>query len=71
MHPMATHYSCFKCHIVVPLLDGAKEQCPRCGGTNGEVLSQERVSEGFKAGTYFNIDSKTGGPAKEKPRGKR
>lgn len=53
-------FRCNPCHKVFPLIDKTKNNCPSCGGTDGEVMSSERFREGFNAGTYFNIDPKTG-----------
>jgi hypothetical protein len=33
---------------------------------NGQLVSSERVKEGFAAGVYFNFDPRTGKPAKKK-----
>jgi hypothetical protein len=64
---MAKFFNCFTCQKVAPLIGSAEAKCPSCGAANGEVLSQERFEEGFKAGVYFNIDPATGKRAK-KPR---
>lgn len=61
-------YNCFACQKVAPLDEGAERKCPLCGSQNGEVVSGQRVAEGLKAGFYFNIDPKTGKPAKSKRR---
>jgi len=45
----------------------SKDKCSTCGGTNGHVISRERVDEDLEAGVYFNIGQKTGKRAK-KPR---
>ncbi len=63
---MAEYYHCFNCKTVVPVLPGAERKCPSCGGTSGEVISQERFDQGFKAGAYYNIDPRTGKPAKKR-----
>jgi hypothetical protein len=61
-------YNCFACRKVAPLAESTQEKCPACGSTNGERISNERFNEGFKAGVFFNIDPKTGKPAKKKRR---
>ena len=61
-------FHCFSCKKVSPLFESAGTQCPLCSSANGEILSSERFSEGFKAGVYFNLDPKTGKPAKKKPK---
>ena len=65
---MAEYYNCFSCRKVTVLLGTTERKCPLCGSTNGETISQERFDEGFKAGAIFNIDPRTGGPAKKKRR---
>jgi len=58
---MAEYFHCFSCQRVVPLSEMAdQKQCPSCGSPKGEVISQERFNEGFKAGAFFNIDPRTG-----------
>jgi phage FluMu protein Com len=61
-------FRCNDCKKVLPLLNGTEQKCPSCGGTHGEVLSQDRVRDGFEAGTYFNIDPRTGKRSRKKPR---
>lgn len=61
-------YDCFRCRKVMPLIGTAEKKCPSCGSANGEILTDERFNEGFKAGTFYNIDPKTGKPAKKKRR---
>jgi len=51
---------------VTTLVDEDKEKCPLCGSSNGKVISNERLMEGFDSGAFFNIDPKTGKRAKEK-----
>ena len=68
MEHSAMFYSCFSCHKVMPLIGTTEKKCPSCGSANGEVLANERFQEGFKAGTYYNIDPKTGKRAKTKRR---
>jgi hypothetical protein len=65
---MTEYYECFSCGKVIPLIGSEERKCPSCSGTNGEILSQERFDEGFKAGTYYNIDLRTGRQAKTKRR---
>jgi LSD1 subclass zinc finger protein len=67
---MVAYYRCTSCRSVFPLMEGAKEKCAKCGATGGEVLSAEHFKAGFDAGTYYNLDPKTGGRAKAK-RGKK
>jgi rRNA maturation endonuclease Nob1 len=67
---MSQFFECYDCGKVAPLFDGAnKEICPLCGSRRGQAISRERFDEAFKAGVFFNIDLKTGKPAKKK-RGK-
>ena len=61
-------YHCFSCHKVAPLLDRTEKKCPLCGSAKGEVISNQRAHEGLKAGTFYNIDPKTGKRAKAKRR---
>ena len=61
-------FNCLACRKVAPIIGAQEAKCPSCGSTNGELLSHERFNEGFKAGVLFNIDPKTGKPAKKKRR---
>ena len=61
-------FNCFDCRRAAPLIGSAEAKCPSCGSTNGELVSNERFNEGFKAGVFFNIDPKTSKPAKKKRR---
>ena len=61
-------YNCFNCHKVVPLIGTPEKKCPSCGSGNGEVITNERFEEGFKAGVFYNIDPKTRKRAKPKRR---
>jgi hypothetical protein len=63
---MTEFYYCFKCRKPTLLIAPAKRKCPSCGDEGGEVISQERFEEGFKAGVYYNIDPNTGKRAKKK-----
>ena len=62
---MSQCFECFDCHRVVPI-EAPTEKCPSCGSTNGQAISAERCKEGFEAGVFFNIDPKTGKPAKKR-----
>ncbi len=62
------YYNCFSCKKVAPLVGTAEKKCPLCGSANGEVITNERFEEGFKAGVFYNIDPKTGKRAKAKRR---
>ena len=66
---MARYFQCFNCQTIHPLLDHKQqeqeEKCPTCGGTNVEVISQERFNEGFEVGAFYNIDPRTGKRAKK------
>jgi hypothetical protein len=67
IHPTMTQwFECFDCRKVGPILSGAETKCAACGSVNGEILSAERFKEGFDAGVYFNIDPRTGKPAKRR-----
>lgn len=61
-------YNCFNCHKVMALIGTTENKCTSCGSANGEVLTDEQFDKGFKAGTYYNIDLKTGKRAKKKRR---
>jgi hypothetical protein len=69
----AAAYQCFACQRVTPLVtdnDRAKAEqgeCPSCGAGRGRTLSAERFRQGFAAGAIYNIDPKTGAPAKGPP----
>jgi hypothetical protein len=63
---MPDQYSCFDCHKVTMLLDPKIRKCPVCGSENGQILSEKELTEGFKAGAYFNYDLRTGKPTKKK-----
>jgi hypothetical protein len=69
---MAEWRNCLTCELISPLKSNAsqeeREKCPACGGTNVKTVSQEQFTEGFEAGTYFNIDPKRGKRAKKKRR---
>lgn len=56
------------CRTVVPLIDAASSEkvCPICGTRNGYVVPHDEFAEGFDAGTYFNIDPRTGRRAKKR-----
>jgi phage FluMu protein Com len=51
---MVDWFRCKNCKAVLALLHGSDKKCPSCGSSNGEVVSQEHIKEGFKAGTYVN-----------------
>jgi hypothetical protein len=57
-------YQCFDCQRV--FVGVTERKCPSCGGTNGQLLSKERLDEGMKSGAIYNIDPKTGKRAKKK-----
>jgi len=59
-------YSCFDCHKISPVSETAPKKCPLCGGTNGEVISNDRLQEGLDSGVYYNIDPRTGKRTKKK-----
>src|SRR5258707_14148124 len=61
-------YRCTPCKKVLALAESDEKKCPSCNGTQGEVLSQERLEEGYKSGAYFDIDPSTGGRAKKRRR---
>jgi hypothetical protein len=65
---MPRHYRCITCHLVYPIADDAERRCTICGDTNGEIITDAHLKEGFEAGAYFNIDLRTGGRAKAKKR---
>ena len=51
-------YHCFNCSKVTPVVDDDKEECPSCGSSNGQIISNERLSEGLDSGAIFNLDPK-------------
>ena len=59
-------YECFDCKKVTLLMWGDVTTCPSCGSSNGQIIDKKKVDEGLEAGAYFNIDPKTGKPAKKK-----
>ena len=59
-------YNCFSCSKVTPLINEDKKECPLCGGSNGEVISNERLKEGLESEVFFNIDPKNRRNAKKK-----
>jgi hypothetical protein len=64
-------YLCVACHKLTPIIDGDKDaKCLTCGGTNGQIVSQQHFDEGYKAGAYYDIDPRTGGRAKKKKKRK-
>ena len=52
---MVDWYSCPKCKTLNALIGEAEKKCAICGGTDGEIISGERVKEGQDAGAYFNM----------------
>lgn len=66
MNSMAQFFECFGCKNVILLSDETKKVCPGCGSANGQVISFERVKQGMDAGVFYNIDPRTGKPAKKK-----
>jgi hypothetical protein len=52
----------------MPLIGTTEKKCTSCGSVNGEILTDERFNECFKAGTFYNIDLRTGKRAKKKRR---
>lgn len=67
-------FQCFECQRVTPLLSdkdrtkAEQGECPSCGRHRGQMLSKEQFGKSFGAGAIYNIDPKTGGPAKPKKR---
>lgn len=59
-------FECFNCHKVLPLATDKSDKCPSCGSSNGQIVDEQRVKDSMDAGAYFNIDPKTGKPAKKK-----
>ena len=59
-------YECFKCSIVTPLIAEDCSECPSCGSSKGQVLSNEKLLDGLDFGTISNIDPKTGKRQKKK-----
>ena len=62
------NFNCFDCNKVFTFQTGDEKKCPSCDGTNGEVVTKERLEEGMESGVYYNIDPKTGKRAKKKRR---
>lgn len=63
---MAQFFECFGCKKVVLLSDDTKKVCPGCGSANGQIIPFDRVKQGMDAGVFYNIDPRTGKPAKKK-----
>jgi hypothetical protein len=63
---MADFFHCYSCQKVAPLLQSPEKKCPLCGSTNGDIRTASQIDEMMKAGAVWNIDPKTGGPAKKK-----
>lgn len=59
-------FQCFNCHKVTPMVEAGTKKCPSCGSENGQVIDESRLKEGLDSGAIFNIDPKTGKPAKKK-----
>ena len=60
-------FNCFKCQRLVELAgDTVTPVCSTCGGSNGEIVSPERLKEGLESGVYFSIDARTGKRIKRK-----
>lgn len=63
---MADFFECHACGKVRPLFPPHDGKCPSCGSTNGDIRTGTQTDEMKKAGAYWDIDPKTGGPAKKK-----
>lgn len=63
---MMQFFECFACRKVLLLSDETKNVCPGCGSVNGQVIPFERVKQGLEAGAFYNIDPRTGKPARKK-----
>ena len=61
---MSESYVCFTCHKVSVAV--SEKKCLSCGSANGQFISPQRLEEGIKNGTYFNIDLRTGKRAKKR-----
>jgi rRNA maturation endonuclease Nob1 len=59
-------FQCFNCHRVIPFVDADTKKCPSCGSEHGQFIDDKRLKEGLDSGEIFNIDPKTGKPAKKK-----
>ncbi len=53
---MVDWYSCPKCKKLHAINGDADKKCLTCGGTDGEIISSDRMKEGREAGAYFNFD---------------
>ena len=65
---MTDWYICNNCKIAFALFDGTEKRCSSCGKSGGEIISREQMKEGVEAGTYHNIDLRTGKRSKKRPR---
>lgn len=65
---MADFFQCNSCHRVTPLLQSQEKKCPLCDSTNGDIRSASQIDEMMKAGAVWNVDPKTGDPAKKRKR---
>lgn len=64
---MPAAFECFTCRKVTPLTEDMEKKCASCGkATNGQLLTAKQYNEMFEAGAIWNINPKTGGPAKKK-----
>jgi len=59
-------FECFNCHKVISFVQKNTEKCPSCGSPHGQIISNERLMYGLRAGVFFNIDPNAGKRAKKK-----
>ena len=67
---MSYFFECFDCTKVSPVMsaDADTNVCPGCGSPNGRRVERSQFDKAYEAGTYYDIDPKTGGRAKKKRR---
>ena len=63
---MADFFHCHSCHKVAPLIGTSEKKCPLCGRSNGDIRTGQQTKEMMDAEAIWNIDPKTGKPAKKK-----
>jgi len=57
-------FRCLDHGKVISVNQGSERKCPSCGGTRGEFFPDEKVNEGQDTGVFYNIEPRTGKPAK-------
>ena len=67
---MTVYFVCYNCNKAAPLLgaeaSASPKRCPLCGSAEGDVYSEEQFEMAREAGAIFDVDMRTGTPAKKK-----